>query len=1102
MLYFRGLCRALIVCLFVCIQASFLFAQFESGTVLGTVHDATGAVIPNATVTLESIDAGVTFQTKTDPEGNYTFINERLGKYRVHVEATGFGTATAEDFVLSTNARQRVDLTLQVGAAAQNVTVTNSATLLETDSSSRGQVINPQQIVQLPLNGRAYADLTLLVPGVAKSPLENQSDSSRDASFNVNGQRSELNNFLLDGIDNNAYGTSNQGFSNQVVPPSPDALAEFKVETNNYSAEFGRASGAVINATIKSGTNQLHGAAWEFLRNTDLNANGFFKTANGSKLPYNQNQFGGAAGGPIIKDKIFVFGDYEGFRRVSHPVQTATLPTLAMRNGDFSSSGVALKNPLTGTVYSNGIIPASAMSPLAVAALGALPNPTTGGTSNNYVSSPADTSDYDKGDIRYDQYIGQKVTVFARYSQNDGRIFSPAAIPGVSGGNGNGNVFIRNKQGVIGATWTISPTSVLEFRGGVDFTQAGKTPQSLGSSSVGFSVPNQPTDPTVAGGLYSVNLGGGFSALGRQSSNPQFQNPLVMDPKVNFSKILGRHSLKMGFEFQRINTAVNDFHPQYGTTTFTGYFSALGSTSGLSSNLQQVYSLADFLFGAPSAYELSNNPVANLRQRMYFGYLQDDFKVNERLTLNLGVRYEFATPQWERDNNLANFDPTTGTLIYAKSGSIYDRALVHPDTNNFAPRVGLAFQVTPKTVIRSGYGISYVEFNRLGGENLLSYNGPFVVDAAVSQVPGMGICSSVSAAANTCFRTTDQGFPPGFASASAFSTATAQLRYIPANLATGYVQSWHFTVQQELSKNWLLDVAYVGNHSVGLMTLADANQAVPNQLGQNLSVNARRPYQAFTTIEEAYAGGFGSYNALQVKLEKRFTNGFYFLNSFTWSKAIDNAAGHLENYAGDSSRIDIDQSAANKGLSSYDVPFNNTTSIVYDLPFGHGRRFDLTNKAVNFLAGGWSANAINTLTSGEVMNITYSPTTQGTTSSLLNYRPNLTGASIYSSGGNPVQFLNPAAFSTPSYTSPEGNAGRNIARGPYFFELDLGVHKNFNLFSESRYLQFRAEVFNLTNKTNFAVASGITTAISSGGFGAFTSTLPARQFQFALKLVF
>jgi hypothetical protein len=1091
----------LCVCAFVYLQSGLLLAQFESGTVLGTVHDPSGAPVPNAAVVLEDAKTGVTYRLTTGNNGSYEFVNERPSSYRVRVSAPGFETAVAAAFDLQVNARQRVDLTLQVGQSSQSVTVTDAAELLETDTSSRGQVIDPKQIVDLPLNGRAYADLAALVPGVAKSPLENQTDSSRDGSFNINGLRSEYNNFMLDGVDNNAYGTSNQGFSNQVIQPNPDALAQFKVETDNYSAEFGRAPGAVLNASIKSGTNQFHGELWEFNRNTVFNAEGFFRPVTGN-LPFNQNQFGGAFGGPILKDKMFFFADYEGFRRVYHTPLFASVPTLAEASGVFTT---AVENPLTRVVYPAGTpVP---INPLAQAVIANLPAPNLPGTSNNYETAPADTTNSDKGDFRYDYFLNQKVSLFARYSQDDISIFSPANIPGADGGNSNGNVHINTKQAVVGSTWTINSSSVLEARVGVDYTQGGKNPSTLGQTNAAFTVPNLPTDASLTGGLFSINLSN-LSQLGRQSSNPQYQNPLVVDPKVNFTKILGHHSLKTGFEYQMINTAVSDFHPQFGSENYTGlfsdpaYFTNPSALNGLSGATQQIYSWADFLFGAPSHYELDNNPVAHLEQRMYFGYLQDDWKVLNNLTLNLGVRYEFATPQYERDNKLADFNPATDSMINASGGSLYNRALVHPDGNNWAPRVGLAYQITPKTVIRSGFGISYVQFNRLGGENLLAYNGPNVVDAFIDQTPTQAICTSVSAAPGACYRTTQQGFPNNFASPSAFNPAITEVRYIPSDNRTGYVESWHFGFQQELSHNYLLDISYVGNHSVGTTILADENQAVPNLLGKNLSVNARRPYAGFTTIEVSYDGGFSSYNALQTKLEKRYSTGLYFVNSFTWSKAIDNAPGHLENYDGDNSRVNIYDVQANRGLSSYNQPFNDTLSVLYDLPFGKGRRFGIQNTALDYVAGGWGVDLVNSENSGLPLNITYSPATQGQVSTLTSYQPNIVnGVSLYRNTGNPVYYLNPAAFTLPSYTQPFGNAGRNIAHLPFFSELDFGLHKNFRLNSESRYVQFRAEAFNLFNKTNFS-PGGISLTTNSSSYGQFTSTFPARQLQLALKLYF
>ncbi len=467
-----------------------------------------------------------------------------------------------------------------------------------------------------------------------------------------------------------------------------------------------------------------------------------------------------------------------------------------------------------------------------------------------------------------------RFTIFGRYSQLNTRIFSPPGIPGPSGGNANGNVYIQTYEGVGGFTWTVSPSSVLEFRFGGNYSHNGKLPSTVGQPTAGFTIPNEPLDPSYAGGLISSSAGS-FSQFGRQSSNPQYQYPLGVQSQGQLHQNRRPpQPEKMGFEFQNIDTDVSDFNPKYGQLSFTGYFSdpcyaaTPSCVNSLSTTAKDVYGLADYLYGAPNNYTLNNNPVAHYRQQMYFGYVQDDFKFSPKLTLNLGLRYEFATPQYTSDNKLANFNPTTNSLIFAANGSLYDRALVHPDPNDWAPRIGIAYQVLPKTVIRSAYGISYVLFNRAGGENLLAYNGPNIINSSINQSPGQGLCASAAAAAGTCFRSLAQGFPNGIIDPSNFSTAISEVRYIPGSNRNGYVQSWHLTIQQELAKNLLLDVAYVGNHSVGLNILSDANQALPNQQGQNLSLLARRPIQGFTDIEIAYDGGFGSYEGLQVKLEK------------------------------------------------------------------------------------------------------------------------------------------------------------------------------------------------------------------------------------------
>jgi hypothetical protein len=483
--------------------------------------------------------------------------------------------------------------------------------------------------------------------------------------------------------------------------------------------------------------------------------------------------------------------------------------------------------------------------------------------------------------------------------------------------------------------------------------------------------------------------------------------------------------------------------------------------------------------------------------------VQDDFKVNRKLTLNLGVRYEFATPQWEKDNLLANFDPGTNSLIPAKEGSLYDRALVEPRHKYFAPRVGFAYQILPKTVIRSAYGISYVHFNRLGGENLLSYNGPYIVDAQISQdIANLPVCASPSADPVTCFRPTQMGYPENFAVPANFNPLRAQARYIPQDNPTGYIQSWHFTVQRELAKDLVLDVAYVGNKGTHLMILGDVNQARPNAANENLSLQARRPIPNFANIEIAFGAGYSTYNALQVKLEKRYSAGFTFMNSFTWSKAIDNASGHLEVQNGDSSRANYRDLRNEKGLSGYDQPINDTLSAVYQMPFGKGRRYGSNwRPLVDGVLGGWQLSLITTATSGLPINITYSPTSQFQVTSVgLSMRPNVVGTLVTPEGTRTVTtYLDRSAVAAPTDPSmPFGNLGRNVARGYGLVQTDLGLHKEF-LLTERVRLQFRGEIFNLTNQTNFGSPAS---NMSSSNYGSITRTFPARQVQFALRLAF
>ena len=939
---------AVLCALHLCAAAA--FAQFDSATVLGFISDQSGAAMPGVTVTLTNPATGIATTAVSDDRGQYQFLNVRVGTYSLKAELQGFTTAVADNFTVTVNARQRVDLSLAVGGVGETVQVSGAARLLESESSDRGTVISREQIVNLPLNGRAYADLALLSPGVRKSSIS----TSRDASFNVNGLRSALNNFILDGVDNNSYGTSNQGFSNQVVQVSPDAVEEFKVQTNNFSAEFGRAGGAVINATFRSGTNQFRGAAWEFNRNTKLNATGFFKPSSGVKPEMNRNQFGGVFGGPIVRDRAFFFFNYEGFREVSKQVTFASIPTLAQRQGNL---GVPIRNPITGEEYANGVVPQAAITDFAKKVLAGLPEPTRPGNSNNFDSLPRQESFNDKFDIKFDQKLNAATTAFFRFSHRKVNNFEPSPIPGETSSPANNFVEVLNQQYAGGLTRVLSASSLLEVRAAVSRTDAGKSALGTGGPNMleAYGITGLPTDTYFAGGLTRQSVTG-WTAWGRQDSNPQFQNPFVVDLRLNYSWIKGAHTLKTGYEYQSIDTEVDDVNPKYGHDQYGGQFSRPTTAAANPA----MYNLADFMFGARSIYDLVNPYVFNLRQRMHFGYVQDDWKVAPNLTVNMGVRYEFGTPQWEDDNLLTNFDPATNTLLQATDGSIYDRALVNPDRNNIAPRVGVAYSVTPKTVIRSAYGMSYIHFNRLGGENLLSFNGPHVVPISITQQPSQGLCSAKPGA--------DHLLPDDAAGLSGRAERPGQLQSAERPRQPHPERPEH-RLRPELARDRAARTAVEPARRRRLHRQQERQPDDPGRPEPGAAQCRRREHPAAGAPADSRAtsssrrhsmAGVADYRALQVKVEKRWSDGLYLLNSFTWSRARDNASGHLETANGDNSRVNYANIAGEFGLSGYNQPLNNTTSVVWELPFGAGRRWgnDL-HPVMEAIAGGWRVTAIN-----------------------------------------------------------------------------------------------------------------------------------------------
>ena len=1145
--------RSLFCVLFLFCAATVLSAQFDSGSIVGTVREVNGGVVPEVSITLESLSTGILKTTVSNGVGDYTFSSVLAGDYVVKAEHAGFKDASTSAFTVTVGARQRVDLVFFPASVSQQVVVAAAAVLLETDTSDRSMVINPTEVVNLPLNGRDAADLALIVPGVNKSYLEIEGATSREAAYNVNGLRNQVNSFLVDGLDNNSWNLNDLGFSNQEAQLSPDALSEFRFTTGNQSAEFGQTAGGLVNEVSRRGTNEFHGASWDYLRNTVLNANGPIPPTNGQKQTLIQNQFGAVFGGPILReklhDKVFFFGDYEGFRRILHAPLQATLPSAAWATGQFVDENgipIPITNPYTKAIYANGQIPIAALqatnlpgtttpqiSSLDMTVLGLLPTGSlttqTSGAGNNYTSFPLGTEDSDKGDLRLDDNLTPHQTAFARYSQRRFNALDPAPIPAPIYSTAKGNIFQYNKQLAAGYTFQLNTASALDLRFGYTWNGGAQNPTSIGKTNllVAAGEPNVPSDPSYTSGMNTATVTG-FAQFGRNTQLPTVINPSVIDPKVNYSLLKGHHSFKFGYEYLHESSFVSNFKPVFGSDTYGGKFSEGTAKAPLLSNgnadptYALAWNLADFIFGARSKYELSAHHSVQYNYQMHFLYGQDDWRISNKLTLNAGLRYELATPPYESNNQLSNFIPATsptGGLVVASGGSIYNRALINRNNLNFAPRFGFAFSLDSKTVVRGAYGIGYQQFLRAAVVNELAQNAPYSVDNLITQYPlisktsPQAVCTSLSAAPLSCFQPTQLGYANNFLSSSNSSPLSTTTTYDPARTPTTYVQSYQFSVQRQLARSTYLDVGYVGNYGVHEEIVQDYNEALPNAAGGTLSLQARRPIQSYGTIQESFNEGPSRYNALEAKLEKRYSNGIYIANSFTWSHAQDVAAANQELDNNDSPVVDLYNMMGSYTRSAYDRPLNNTLAVVWDLPYGKGKRFGSSGAApLQFALSNWQLTALNSYISGLPINISYSPTTaqQLSTETSFLYRPSLVGTPVLAKGSRTstaagqYQYLALAAsaISIPTAANtPYGNCPRNVARAPGYADLDLGIHKRFPLGFEKVGLEFRAEAFDVFNHPNAQAPDSVATDPVSS-YGVVNSYFPSREVQLALKLIF
>jgi hypothetical protein len=1070
-------------------------AQQETATITGEVRDASGALVPKAVVTVTNVGTNIAIRTETSDEGSYTIPSLRPGEYSVAVEASGFTRILRTGITLQVAQVARIDLTLQTGQLSEVVEVAAGAPLLDTQTSSRGSVIDQRKIVDLPLNGRDYNQLALLSPGVLPGTPRLSSVNFKGV-LNVNGNRTFNNVFLLDGVDNISYSNSFRGENVQLVQPSIEALQEFKIQTNAYSAEFGRSSGAVVNATIKSGTNTIRGSTYEFLRNDALDANNFFSNAFSAPKPERRrNQFGVAAGGPLLRNRTFWFGDYEGLRDREGVPRVRQVPTPEEKAGLFNTMVAdpfaAGRPAFAQNAQGQWVIPRERWDPVGAAIVALIPDPNVPGTTT-YASTPVTTTRQDQFDVRIDHQIASQISFFGRYSFVDTDTFRPAPMPGLAESSNNdafGSNLNRSQGLALGLTWTFSPALVGDFRFGLARGNYFTYPPNFGvDGAAEIGLRNVPNDPSIVGGIPKAFIQG-FDAVGRHTSTPQFQTPRSWNPRWTFSWSRGAHFIKFGGEILHVQTKINDLNATIGRMNFENRFTNRA--------------VGDLLLGLPSQLALTSVTIMDQGQDMQFYFVQDDYRLTPKLTVNAGLRYEYATPPRERENRFANFDPSTGTMVFAEDGGTFERALIHPDRNNFAPRLGFAYTPVPRWVVRGGFGVFYTHTVRQGREGLLGFNPPYLVDNLL-QTSVTGAAAIASAAP---FRLVD-GYPQGLLDPNSLSP-TVSRRAQDANQRTPYIQQYNLGIQYELMRDVIVDVAYVGNKGTKLNGFRNLNQREVIQNPNGTQSAGARPYPAFGDIQWMEDRVSSGYHSLQTRLEKRFSNGLTGLVSYTWGKALTGAPDHIST-SGVGAGVDTgtfrepqdgNNLRAERGLAEFDVKHRFVASYIWELPFGHGRRFGSDwSRAMDLALGGWQLTGIHVVQSGLGLTATLAGSTVLGLGGERRARPNLVGDPVLPESERTLnRWFNTDAFAAFS-PAPQafGNAGVGIMRGPGYVNFDFTLAKNFTL-DERRYIQFRTEVFNAFNHANFGPPS---IARDATTFGQISTAGPARIIQFGVKLYF
>ena len=1129
----KSFLTASVVLLCVLCLGVFGFAQSDTGTINGTVTDAQGAVISNATVTATNTGTNKTYTAKSDSRGSYTIPGVVRGPYHVEIKADGFKSAK-QDFLLNISEQKDFSASLTPGSVSESVTVDAGASVVDTTTSSTGEVITGQQVTELPLNGRNFTQLALLTPGVTRgaygsqaSGVGNNAETFRynqtgGAALSVNGLRQQANNYTLDGVDNN------ESLVNSIVFfPPVEATQEFRVNTSVAPAEFGRAGGGIIQTSIKSGSNQWHGSAFDFLRNSvfDANAAYFDPITNGEptkKKPFRRNQFGGTLGGAIIKNKLFIFGDYQGFRdaQPQNP-QFTTVPTAKMRTGDFSellgtnfthppscapagSPVGAIFDPTTCQPFTGNIIPSNMINAVGLKYLNAFPAPNVPGVlQNNFTSEPQVIENYNDFDIRADYNLSSKDTLFGRYSFGNDDTTQQTVLGTLPSGFGSGGRDNKPRGIAFGETHTFGATLLNDFRFGYlkEFYDYAN-PFNNVPVSQNLGIPGANRLPELGGGAL---IGPGDNSISYTGDGgPYIVNQDSMQFQDAVSWIRGNHSFKFGANV--IRREVDIFQSDYRGK---GFFQiGNGDTTG--------YPVAELLAGFMNEYDISS-PINGATYSWETGYFaQDDWKVTSRLTLNLGLRYDLYTNPYEEHNQWSNFNLATGVLEEAgKSGS--SRSLVNTDKNNLAPRIGFAYDLfgQGKTILRGGFGIFYF-LDRGGVGNQLIANPDWTSAGAFTFGNGYRITLSGQGPNNNNDpNAVVAGQIPGPTSSIdlAHPTNTQVLANLPNNQNSA-INEWNLQLTQELGHATEFNVAYVGNRSDHLMTIYNAN-------GPHLVGFAGNPYaaQGLNVIVEA-ATGTSNYNGLQTSLNHRMTNGLQFTAAYTWSHALDNSRSAYSNVGSNQQIFTSGYGSLlqyNYGNSEDDQRHAFTFASLYELPFGHGKRWGGNwNSFTNQALGGWQFNIIASLGTGTPFDIIY----QGNNCNNCQVHPLVLGNVSTGNFGRDASNNNSLIWMKGSFAPlPQdangnflypSNMEKNQFYGPGYNPVDVSIFKNFAL-TERLKMEFRAEAYNLLNtpqlvnpNSGAGCTSGASICNGNNSLGEINATraYSERELQFALRFTF